>query len=115
MIEQDTLLVALVRLVSRLPLPPPPAKRPRGRPKTYSDRLFLKALVVMVLRRLPMVHLFLEVLAQPTPEMRALRVPLAENGLRVVDETSLSRFYIVTAEKAAGSEHTVAGVRQVGS
>jgi hypothetical protein len=46
MIEQDTLLVALVRLVDRLPVPPPSAKRPRGRPKTYPDRLFLKALVI---------------------------------------------------------------------
>ncbi len=35
MIGQESLLVTLVRLVNRLPLPPSPLKRRRGRPKTY--------------------------------------------------------------------------------
>jgi hypothetical protein len=47
MIGEDSLLVTLVRLVERIPVPPPPPKRPRGRPKTYPDRLFLKALVIV--------------------------------------------------------------------
>src|SRR5688572_649492 len=80
MIEQETLLVALVRLVSRLPLPPPPAKRPRGRPKTYPDRLFLKALVIMIVRHLHTVHELLAVLEQPTAEMYTLRALLTEQG-----------------------------------
>jgi hypothetical protein len=80
MIEQDTLLVALVRLVDRLPLPPPPAKRPRGRPKTYGDRLFLKALVIMIVRHLHTVHELLAVLEQPTLEMHTLRSLLIEQG-----------------------------------
>src|SRR5207302_964564 len=46
MIGQETLLVTLVRLVDRAPAPPPPAKRGRGRPVTYPDRLFLKAVAV---------------------------------------------------------------------
>ena len=80
MIEQETLLVALVRLVSRLPLPAPPAKRPRGRPKTYPNRLFLKALVIMIVRHLHTVHELLAVLEQPTAEMHTLRSLLTEQG-----------------------------------
>jgi hypothetical protein len=53
MVHQDSLLVTLVKLVDRIPTPPPPAKRGRGRPKFYPDRLFLKALVIMIIRHLP--------------------------------------------------------------
>jgi hypothetical protein len=53
MIGQQTLLVTLVQLVDRLPVPPPPAKRGRGRPITYPDRLFLKAVVIMIVRGRP--------------------------------------------------------------
>jgi hypothetical protein len=79
MVPHDSVLVALVRLVDRLPEPPAPP-RGRGRPRVYSDRLFLKAVVLMVLRRIPTVHLLLEVLAQPTLEMRQVRALLAEDG-----------------------------------
>jgi hypothetical protein len=80
MIGEESLLVTLVRLLDRLPVPPVPAKRPRGRPKTYPDRLFLKALVIMIVRHLHTVHELLSVLAQPTPEMRTLRPLLTLNG-----------------------------------
>ena len=80
MIAQDTLLVRLVKLVDQIPMPPPPPKRGRGRPKVYSDRLFLKALVIMIVRHLHRVHELLTVLEQPTPEMQALRALLTENG-----------------------------------
>jgi hypothetical protein len=72
MIEHESLLVTLVRLVERIPVPPPPSKRPRGRPKTYPERLFLKALIVMIVRHLHTVHELLTVLEQDTPDMRAL-------------------------------------------
>ena len=52
----------------------------RGRPRVYPDRLFLKALVIMIVRRLTKVHTLLAVLDQPTDEMRELRVLLTENG-----------------------------------
>jgi hypothetical protein len=78
MIGQDTLLVSLVRLIERLPVPPPPAKRPRGRPKTYGDRLFLKALVIMIVRHLHSVYELRSVLEQPTAEMQTLRSLMTE-------------------------------------
>ena len=80
MIGQVSLLVMLVQLVDRLPAPPPPLKRGRGRPKVYTDRLFLKALVIMIVRHLHTVHELLTVLDQPTPEMQLLRSLLAEQG-----------------------------------
>jgi hypothetical protein len=46
----------------------------------YSDRLFLKALVIMIVRHLHTVHELLSVLAQPTAEMRRLREELSEHG-----------------------------------
>ena len=70
----------LVRLVDRLPAPPPPLKQGRGRPKVYTDRLFLKALVIMIVRHLHTVHELLTVLDQPTPEMQLLRTLLTEHG-----------------------------------
>src|ERR671932_2278669 len=80
MIGQVSLLVMLVQLVERVPLPPPPATRGRGRPKVYADRLFLKALVIMIVRHLHTVHELLTVLEQPTPEMQLLRTLLTETG-----------------------------------
>ncbi len=77
MIAQEPMLVTLVRLVDRLPVPPAPPQRGRGRPKTYPDQLFLKALVVMSVRHLHTIHELLAVLAQPTAEMAQLRGLLA--------------------------------------
>lgn len=50
MIIQDSVLVQLIRLIDRIPTPPP--RRPRGRPKFYPEKLFFKALVIMIVRRL---------------------------------------------------------------
>src|SRR5438874_3265263 len=78
MVPERSLLVCLVQLIDRIPLPPQPARR--GHPTVYSDRLFLKALVIMIVRHLPTVHALLAVLDQPTPEMQALRALLQEQG-----------------------------------
>lgn len=80
MILQETLLVILVKLIDEIPEPAEPKRRKRGHPKTYSDRLFLKALVIMIVRDLHKVHELLSVLAQPTAEMEQLRQLLTENG-----------------------------------
>jgi DDE family transposase len=78
MVPDASPLVSLLRLVDRIPAPAPPARR--GRPPVYSDRLFLKALVVMVVKQLPTVHALLAVLAEDTPEMRQARALLSEDG-----------------------------------
>lgn len=79
MVANASLLIALVQLVDVIPLPPPPPAG-RGRPKVYSDRLFLKALVIMSVRHLATVGALLAVLEQPTPEMQQLRSLLTEDG-----------------------------------
>jgi hypothetical protein len=66
----------LMELVDRIP--EPPLERRRGRPPRYSERLFVKVLVLMIVRRQPQVHTLLEVLAQP--EMRPIRDLLTEGG-----------------------------------
>lgn len=53
MITPPTRLILLVQLVERLPLSLPPPQRRRGHPCQYSDQLFLKALVIMLVRRVP--------------------------------------------------------------
>src|SRR5918993_2428160 len=80
MIAQDSLLVQLVRLIDRLPAPPRPARPQRGRPRHYSDALFLKALVIMIVRRLHRPGELLAVLQEPTTEMRSLREMLNHDG-----------------------------------
>jgi hypothetical protein len=80
MVQQKSLLVSLIMLVDCIPIPPPPKKRGKGRPKFYQDRLFLKALLIMILRNLHKVHELLSVLQQPTPEMKELRSLLTHNG-----------------------------------
>jgi Transposase DDE domain len=80
MVPEGSVLVALILLVDRLPEPPRPPHRRRGRPPTYSDRLFLKALVIMIVKHLTQVHTLLAMLEQPTPEMQRLRGLLTENG-----------------------------------
>ncbi len=79
MVSQDSLLVTLFKLVDHLPMPSLPTKRGRGHPQVYPDRLFLKALVIMIVRHLHTVHELLSVLAQPTAEMRQLHEELSEH------------------------------------
>lgn len=79
MVAERSLLETLVLLVDRIPVPPV-SRRGRGRPKIYPDRLFLKALVIMIVRHLAKVHTLLAVLDQPTPDMIRLRALLTEGG-----------------------------------
>jgi len=114
MVAEGSLLVVLVQLVDRIPRPPLPARR--GRPVIYPDQLFLKALVIMVVRRVPKVHRLLAVLEEPTPEMTRLRELLTdeqgryptrrtwERRLRAIPETlpaqsgGLGRHLVATLE-----------------
>ena len=78
MLPQKPLLVMLVMLVDRIPMPVPPQKRRRGRPKVYSDRLILKALVIMVIRRLYTAYSLLAFLEQETVLTQELRTLLTD-------------------------------------
>jgi len=80
MILQESLLVLLVKLVDAIPMLPAPSKRRRGHPKHYPDQLFLKALIIMIVRHVYQVHALLSILAEPTREMQVLRALLTEKG-----------------------------------
>ena len=79
MIAEPSFLVALLEVVARIPMPPPP-RRGRGRPPLYPDRLFLQGLLPRVVRRLETVPLLVAVLDAPTEEMARVRAALAVEG-----------------------------------
>src|SRR5438270_12357973 len=78
MVQQNSLLVMLVQLVEHIPTPPPPAKPSKRRPAFYPDTLFLKALVIMIVKHLHYPYELLCVLEIPSREMQALRRMLIE-------------------------------------
>jgi hypothetical protein len=80
MLRQTSLLVSLVVLMDRLPWPPEPPARLRGRPKTYSERLIMKALVIMIIRRLYTAYALLAFLDQDDAVAVRLRPLLCEQG-----------------------------------
>lgn len=80
MLRQTSLLVTLVKLIEQLPWPPELVNRPRGRPKTYSDRLIVKALVIMIIRRLYTAYALFALLNQADPLPQQLRLLLYEQG-----------------------------------
>jgi Transposase DDE domain len=80
MLRQTHLLVSLVVLMDRFPWPPAPPTRPRGRPKTDSERLLMKALVLMLIRRLYTAYALLTFLDQDDAVAARLRPLLCERG-----------------------------------
>ena len=78
MVPQISLLILLVDLIDAIPSPT--VGRKRGRPPTYPDRQFLKALVSMLVRAVTTVDGLLAILGQPTPELQALRERLTCDG-----------------------------------
>src|SRR5918994_344228 len=80
MIYQDSVLVQLILLVDQIPTPQPPPRRPRGRPIFYSQKLFMKALVIMIVRRLHKVGELLAVLEEESAQMQEVRQLLFEGG-----------------------------------
>lgn len=80
MLPSEHLLVTLVKLVDRMPTPPPPVKRGRGRPQTYTDKLIVKALIIMVIRRLYSTYSLLAFLEQETDLTMQLRLLLTEKN-----------------------------------
>jgi hypothetical protein len=60
--------------------PPPPVKRKRGRQEFYADKLFVKALLVMIIRRLYTAYALLSFLDQDDPVAHQIRPLLTEHG-----------------------------------
>ena len=79
MVPQDSLLVILVGLIDLIPTPSEAVQRKRGRTKTYPDRLFLKALVIMIVQQVHTPCGLLAILEQPTAEMQMLRLALFQH------------------------------------
>jgi hypothetical protein len=80
MLQENSILVRLVMLIDAIPQPPAPAKRGRGKPKRYSEKLMLKALVIMIIRRLYSAYALLQFLKQDDPLIKQLKPLLFEDG-----------------------------------
>jgi hypothetical protein len=76
MIGQPEPLLVLLSLVEGMPMPPQSARR--GHPDVYADRLILKGLVVMLVRRVWTAHGLLALLREPTPQMAQVRANLTD-------------------------------------
>lgn len=79
MVPDATPLLTLLALIDTIPLPAAEPSR-RGHPPVFGERLFLKGVVVMVLKRVTTVHGLLAVLEQDTSEMHQVRQLLTEGG-----------------------------------
>jgi Transposase DDE domain len=80
MLPSEHLLVTLVKLVDCIPTPAASARRGRGRPQTYPDKLIVKALIIMVIRRLYSAYSLLAFLEQETALTGQLKSLLGEKN-----------------------------------
>ena len=101
MLTSGSILVSFLWLVEQIPTPPPPAKRRRGRQETYSDKLVVKALIVMIIRRLYTAYALLYFLAQDDPVARQIRPWLMEHGRFPTRRTWERRFATLPARLPA--------------
>lgn len=79
-------------MVDVILIPEEKNKPSRGRPKYFSDRLMLKALIIMVIRRLYCAYSLLAFLEQDTELTVKLRPLLMENGRMPTRRTWERRF-----------------------
>jgi hypothetical protein len=80
MVAKEALLVIFVRMIDCIPQPREMERRRRGRPQTYTERLIVKALVIMVIRRLYSSYSLLAFLEQESDLTKVLRLLLTEQG-----------------------------------
>src|SRR5438045_569769 len=101
MLTHGSILVSLLWLVEQIPTPPPPVKRQRGRQEFYSDKLFVKALLVMIIRRLYTAYALLSFLEQDDPVSQQIRPLLTEHGRFPTRRTWERRFETLPARLPA--------------
>ena len=101
MLTHGSILVSFLWLVEQIPTPPPPVKRQRGRQAFYSDTLFVKALIVMIIRRLYTAYALLHFLEQDDPVALRLRPLLTEHGRFPTRRTWEQRFATLPARLPA--------------
>jgi len=101
MLTHGSILVSLLWLVEQIPTPPPPVKRQRGRQEFYSDKLFVKALIVMIIRRLSTAYALLSFLEQDDPVAHQTRPWLTEHGRCPTRRTWERRFETLPARLPA--------------
>ena len=80
MVLTEPLLVILIKMVERLPTPPQPEKRKRGRPYVYPNKLIIKALLIMIVKRLYTAYSLLAYLEQETVQTQLLKEQLQIEG-----------------------------------
>ena len=102
MLHQKPLLVMLVVLVDHIPMPSTPKKRGRGRPKVYPDRLIIKALIIMIIRRLYTAYSLLAFLEQETALTQQLRTLLTDEHGRFPSRRTWERRLNVLPEDLPG-------------
>ena len=101
MLTQRSILVSLLWRVEQLPPPPSPVKRQRGRQEFYADKLFVKALIVMIIRRLSTAYAWLSLLEQDDPVAQQMRPLLTEHGRLPTRRTWKRRFETLPARLPA--------------
>jgi hypothetical protein len=101
MLTHGSILLSLLGLVEQIPTPPPPAKRQRGRQEIYADKLFVKALIVMIMRRLYTAYALLHFLEQDDPVVQQVRPLLTEQGRFPTRRTWERRFTTLPARLPA--------------
>ena len=101
MLPHGRILVSLLWLVEQIPTLPPPAKRKRGRQECSSDKLFVKALIVMIIRRLYTAYALRSFLEQDDPVARQMRPLLTEHGRFPTRRTWERRFATLPARLPA--------------
>lgn len=79
MINENSILVRLVMMIDLI-AEPEPVKRGRGKPKIYSEKLIIKALIIMIVRRLYSAYSLLTFLKQDDVVIKQLRELLQENN-----------------------------------
>jgi len=67
MLTHGSILVSILWLVEQIPTPLLSVKRKRGRQEFYANKLFIKALIVMIIRRLSTAYALLSFLEQADP------------------------------------------------